>query len=94
MIKIPQVVEKFTCVESNTVRYVTRTENYLPLPVPISEATNHEEHRSYAKRKAAAQEAKERLSVFQIGRAFHIGYNGNNNCNKQLDNASLYCTKV
>ncbi|KAK7075608.1 Ubiquitin carboxyl-terminal hydrolase 5, partial [Halocaridina rubra] len=50
-----EVEDKFVCSESGKVRYVTRPDQYLPLPVPMEEAINKEEVASYQARKAEAQ---------------------------------------
>ncbi|XP_069988102.1 ubiquitin carboxyl-terminal hydrolase 5 [Penaeus vannamei] len=50
-----EVEDKFVCSASNKVRYVTRPDQYLPLPVPVDEAVNKEEVAAYQARKAEAQ---------------------------------------
>ncbi|XP_076049156.1 ubiquitin specific protease 5 [Oratosquilla oratoria] len=54
-----QVEEKRVCGESGKVKYQTREEKYLPLPVPMEAATNREEVEAYEARKAQAEANKE-----------------------------------
>ena len=49
------------CSESGKVRYVTRPDQYLPLPVPMDEAVNKEEVAAYQARKAEAQASQTTL---------------------------------
>lgn len=51
-----EVEDKFICSASAKVRYVTRPDQYLPLPVPMEEASNKEEVAAYQQRKAQASQ--------------------------------------
>nr|XP_045604809.1 ubiquitin carboxyl-terminal hydrolase 5-like [Procambarus clarkii] len=53
-----EVEDKFVCSASGKVRYVTRPDQYLPLPVPVEEAVNKEEVAAYQARKVEAQAAQ------------------------------------
>ncbi|KAK3861727.1 hypothetical protein Pcinc_032343 [Petrolisthes cinctipes] len=53
-----EVEDKFICSVSGKVRYVTRPDQYLPLPVPMEEAINKEEVAAYQARKAELQAAQ------------------------------------
>lgn len=46
--------DKFICGASGKVRYVNRSDLYLPLPVPVEEAVNKEEVAAFLARKAEA----------------------------------------
>lgn len=59
-----QVEDKFICSASGKVRYVTRPDQYLPLPVPMEEAINKEEVAAYQARKAELQAAQKVVSVY------------------------------
>ncbi|XP_042235263.1 ubiquitin carboxyl-terminal hydrolase 5-like isoform X2 [Homarus americanus] len=50
-----EVEDKFVCSASGKVRYVTRPDQYLPLPVPMEEAVNKEEVAAYQAQKTDAQ---------------------------------------
>merc|ERR1712106_52006 len=52
-----EVEDKFICSASGKVRYVTRPDQYLPLPVPMEESSNKEEVVAYQQRKAQAAQA-------------------------------------
>ena len=56
-----QVEDKFSCSKSGSVRYVTRGELYLPLPVPLDEATNTQEVEQFKARKQLAEKKGQRL---------------------------------
>ncbi|XP_064119478.1 ubiquitin carboxyl-terminal hydrolase 5-like [Macrobrachium nipponense] len=56
-----EVEDKFICGESGKVRYVTRPDQYLPLPVPMEEAINKEEVAAYQAQKAEAQASQKVL---------------------------------
>lgn len=53
--------DKFVCSATGKVRFVTRPDQYLPLPVPMEEAINKEEVAAYQARKAEAQAAQKAL---------------------------------
>lgn len=53
-----EVEDKFVCSVSGKVRYVSRPDQYLPLPVPMDEAVNKEEVAAYQARKAEAQSSQ------------------------------------
>jgi len=52
-----EVEDKFICSASGKVRYVTRPDQYLPLPVPMEESSNKEEVVAYQQRKAQISQA-------------------------------------
>ena len=56
-----QVEDKFVCSESGAARYVNRGDLYLPLPVPLMEATNTPQVEQFKARKQAAEKKGDRL---------------------------------
>jgi len=57
-----KVSDRFECGESHAARYVSRSDVYLPLPVPMSEASNTAEVQAYQARKREAQARGERFT--------------------------------
>ncbi|XP_071530213.1 ubiquitin carboxyl-terminal hydrolase 5 isoform X2 [Panulirus ornatus] len=64
-----EVEDKFVCSASGKVRYVTRPDQYLPLPVPMEEAVNKEEVAAYHARKAEAQASQKVIQPEELVRA-------------------------
>jgi len=56
------VEDRMACGTSGAVKYSTRVEDWLPLPVPIEAAVNKEEVAAYEAKKAEAEAKGERLS--------------------------------
>ena len=56
-----EVEDRLECGSSGQVKYLTREEDYLPLPIPIDQATNTSEVEAYKKRKAANSDLKEEI---------------------------------
>lgn len=67
------VEERIKCSESNCVRYTTRAEHHLPLPVPLSAATNVEQVQQYEARRAQAEASGQRLDPALVVRP-HIPF--------------------
>ncbi|KPI95696.1 Ubiquitin carboxyl-terminal hydrolase 5 [Papilio xuthus] len=67
------VEERVACGASGSVRYTRRAEHHLPLPVPLSAATNAQQVRDYEQRRAAAEANGQRLDPSQIVRP-HIPF--------------------
>jgi ubiquitin carboxyl-terminal hydrolase 5/13 len=55
-----KVEDRFECSQSRKVKYTYRTEYCLPLPIPMSAATNQDEVDAYEAKKKQAEEAGQR----------------------------------
>ncbi|KAI5635783.1 ubiquitin carboxyl-terminal hydrolase domain-containing protein [Phthorimaea operculella] len=67
------VEERVQCTESGCVRYTRRAEHHLPLPVPLTEATNEAQVREYEQRRAQAEASGQRLDPSLVVRP-HIPF--------------------
>ncbi|XP_063383766.1 ubiquitin carboxyl-terminal hydrolase 5 [Cydia fagiglandana] len=67
------VEERIRCGASGAVRYTSRPEHHLPLPVPLAQATNQQQVREYEARRAAAEAANQRLDPSTVVRP-HIPF--------------------
>lgn len=67
------VEERIQCTESRGVRYTTRPEHHLPLPVPIHAATNQDQLREYEEKRRQAEATGQRLDPSQLVRP-HIPF--------------------
>uniref|UniRef100_A0A2P2I4E2 Ubiquitin carboxyl-terminal hydrolase n=1 Tax=Hirondellea gigas TaxID=1518452 RepID=A0A2P2I4E2_9CRUS len=56
------VSDKFECSATGCVRYVYRTDIYVPLPINLDDASNKEEVADYTKRKEAAEKSNDKFS--------------------------------
>ena len=63
-----QVEDRMQCGASGRVRYTTRLEDFLPLPVPLEAATNTAEVAEFAKKKAEAEARGDRLGGDEVVR--------------------------
>ncbi|XP_075977688.1 ubiquitin specific protease 5 [Anticarsia gemmatalis] len=62
------VEERLQCGASGAVRYGTRAEHHLPLPVPVSAAVNRDQLRDYEERRKQAEASGQRLDPSQLVR--------------------------
>lgn len=67
------VEERMRCGESGAVRYTTRPEHHLPLPVPLASATNADLVREYEQRRMLAEAAGQKLDPSLVVRP-HIPF--------------------
>ena len=56
------VEDRVECGSTGKVKYLTRTEDYLPLPIPVSEAINKEDVAAWEKKKAEIEAKGEQPS--------------------------------
>ncbi|KAG1668095.1 Ubiquitin carboxyl-terminal hydrolase 5 [Nymphon striatum] len=64
-----QVEERLQCKESNTVKYLFRSDYHLPMQIPLEEATNKDELRAFENLKAEREAKKELIKPEEIVRA-------------------------
>lgn len=56
-----EVEDRIECGSSGQVRYKSRVEDYVPLPIPVEAATNKDEVEAFKKKKAEIEAAGERV---------------------------------